>query len=111
MLFGAWPSGGVPWDGTIYYLLRGLAHICRLWPLLAFYDLELDRIALLQALVAFAGGRAVMHEHIGPVVASDKAISFRIIEPLYRSFQRSSPNGKCALAYTTLFGPLCVRLV
>jgi hypothetical protein len=64
-----------------------LADICGLRSFLALHNLELHRVAFLQALVAFAGDGAVVNEHIGSIVPSNEPISFGIIEPLHSSFQ------------------------
>src|ERR1039458_4876962 len=64
-----------------------LRNVCRLWPLLAVGDLELHRVAFLQALVALGGDRAVMHKNVGTIRAPDEPIPLCIIEPLYGAFQ------------------------
>src|SRR3954452_2806714 len=66
---------------------RPLAYICCLGSFLALHNLELYRVALLQALVAVARNRAVMDEHVRAIIASDEPVSFGVIEPLHSSFQ------------------------
>ena len=53
----------------------------------AFGDFELDRVAFLQALVAFGTYCAVMHENIGTLGATDEPVALSIIKPLHRAFQ------------------------
>jgi hypothetical protein len=51
-------------------------------------DVELDLVAFLQALVAIVVDRAIVHEHIRTtILTAYKAKAFRIVEPLYGSFQ------------------------
>src|SRR5437879_4948738 len=80
-------TGVVLWARTYQKISRWLRDVCSLRSLLPLHDLEFNRIALLQALVALAGNGAVVYEHIGPVVASNESVSFGVIEPLYSSFQ------------------------
>ena len=61
-----------------------LADIGRLGALLTLDDLELNPVAFFQALVAIAGDRTVMNEHIGSVVPTEKPIALGVIEPLDR---------------------------
>ena len=64
------------------------AHIACLRTFLALDDLELDLVAFLQALVAIVVDRAIVHEHIRTTIfTAYKAKAFRIVEPLYGSFQ------------------------
>jgi hypothetical protein len=65
----------------------GLRDVCSLRSFLAFSYLELDLIAFLQTLVSLGRNCAVVHKDIGAIIASDEAVSLRVIEPLYRSFQ------------------------
>jgi hypothetical protein len=66
-------------------MLLGLDDVSCLRTLLAFHDLEFDRVAFLQALVALATDGAVMHENIRPIVTTNKPETFRIVEPFYGS--------------------------
>lgn len=68
------------WLGSLHY-------VCGLWTFLALGDFKLDLIALLQALVSLRGNRAVVNENVRAIRSSDEPVSFRIIEPLYGSFQ------------------------
>jgi hypothetical protein len=52
----------------------------------AFDDVELDLIALFEALVTFALNGAVVNEDICSIVTAEEAITFCIIEPLYGAF-------------------------
>jgi hypothetical protein len=67
-----------------------LAAFCDVRSLRSFLtlrDLELDLIALLQALVALRGYSAVVDKHIRSVVAPYESITLGIIEPLHYTFQ------------------------
>jgi hypothetical protein len=55
--------------------------------LLPFGDFEFHRIAFLQTLIAFRTNGAVMHKYIGAIRPPDESITFRVIEPLDRTFQ------------------------
>jgi hypothetical protein len=68
-------------------VLRRFGDVGRLRALLTFGDFEFDLIALLQTLVSLRTDRAVVNKNIRPICAPDKAVSFRVIEPLYGSFQ------------------------
>lgn len=59
-----------------------LSDIRRLRSFLAPDDFKLNPIALFQAFVALTDDGAVMHEHVGSIVASQKAVSFGTTEPL-----------------------------
>jgi len=68
--------------------LLDLRYVASLRTFLAVDNLELDLIAFLQALISVVSDRAVVHEDIRTaILAADKAEAFRIIEPLYGSFQ------------------------
>src|SRR5438477_12154687 len=67
--------------------LLSLVYVGCLRPFLALHDLELDGIAFLQTLVAFSRDGAVMDEHVWPVVPSNKAVTFCVIEPFHSTFQ------------------------
>ena len=68
-------------------LLGCLADVRGLRPLLSFGDFELHRVAFLQAFVSLGCNRAVMNKNVRAIRAPDKAIAFRVIEPLDGSFQ------------------------
>src|SRR5450631_2965356 len=100
--------------------LRRLAYVRSLRPLRALLDLELDYVAFLQALIALAGDRAVMHEHVGPILATDESVSLGVIEPFHSTFQtihvRTSesvlvvwPIACSDRGHRLHFLPLCVR--
>jgi hypothetical protein len=55
------------------------------------YYLELDRITLLQRAVTIPDNRRIVYEYIRPVFAAYESVSFRVIEPLYRSLHSMSP--------------------
>lgn len=63
-------------------------YVAGLRTLLSFYDLELDLVAFLEALVSFRVDRTVVHKNICvSVITADEAKAFRIVEPLYGPFQ------------------------
>src|SRR4029077_17534290 len=64
-----------------------LRNVSRLRPLLAFADLELHRIAFLQALVALGSDCAVMYKNVGTICAPDESVALGVIEPLDGAFQ------------------------
>jgi hypothetical protein len=73
----------------------GLDYICRLRTFLSLNDFKLDFVALLQALIAIAGDRAVMDEHIRSIIAAKETVSLRIVEPLddaFHTFHVLSPG-------------------
>src|SRR3569833_2947837 len=79
--------------------LRRLSNISCLGTFLALHDFKFHLIAFGQALVAFRGDGAVMHEHIGAVLASDEAVTFSVVEPLhctFQSFHLLSPSVRAA---------------
>ena len=63
-----------------------LAYIGRLRPFLSLDDLEFNCVAFLQAFITVTGDGAVVDENVRPTVASQKAVPFRVIEPLHRAF-------------------------
>jgi hypothetical protein len=63
--------------------IAGPYHLVRLRPLLALYDVELHIVTFLEALISIHLDRAVVNEHIGPVVPANKTIPFCVIEPLH----------------------------
>src|SRR5690348_9746157 len=81
------PNRRILWPRIYQKVSGGLADVCGLRSFLALHNLELHRIAFLQALIAFAADGAVVNEHIGSVVPSDEPVSFGVIEPLHSSFQ------------------------
>src|ERR1043165_8526888 len=68
----------------------GLHDVGCLRSFLALHNLEVPHTPLLQALVAFRGNRAVVYEHVWPIVSSNEAIAFCVIEPLHSTFHRST---------------------
>jgi hypothetical protein len=54
--------------------------------LLSLDDIELHLVPFFQALVSIELDRAVMNKHVGSVVPADKAVTLRVIEPLYFAF-------------------------
>ena len=65
---------------------RRTGHVIRLRALRALDDVELYIVTLLQALIAFQLDGTVVHEDIRAIVASDKPIALRIVEPLHLAF-------------------------
>ena len=61
------------------------ADVCSLQPLLAFDDLELDRLALFERSVALRQNRALMHENILAALTLDEAVALFRVEPLHCS--------------------------
>jgi hypothetical protein len=53
---------------------------------LSLNDIEFHLVSLFQALVSIELDRAVMNKHVRSVVPSNKAITLRVIEPLYLAF-------------------------
>ena len=49
----------------------------------ALDDVELDLIPLFEALVALALNRAVMNENVGSTIATQEAVAFSVVKPLY----------------------------
>ena len=49
-------------------------------------DVEFDLVPFFQALVSIELDRAVMDEHVRPVVPADKAVALRVVEPLHFAF-------------------------
>ena len=68
-------------------LRRSLGYVRRLRAFLALGDFELHRIAFLQAFVSLRGDGAVVNKYIWSIRAPNEPVSFRVIEPLYGSFQ------------------------
>jgi hypothetical protein len=61
------------------------ANVFRLPPLRSFGDIELHRLALLQALKPTRLDRRKMHENVLARLAADKPVAFGVVEPLYCS--------------------------
>ena len=68
-------------------LSRALANVGGLRSLGTFGDFELDRVAFLQALIAFRTDRAVVYENIGAVGAADEPVALCVVKPLHCAFQ------------------------
>ena len=49
-------------------------------------DIELDLVAFLEALIAFALDGAVVHEDVGATLAAEESVSLCVVEPLYGAF-------------------------
>jgi hypothetical protein len=75
------------WDYSGFDSLSTLHNISCLRTFLTLRNLELDLVAFLQALVTLRRNRAVVHEHVRAIRASDEAVALGVIEPLHRSFQ------------------------
>jgi len=68
-------------------LLRSsLGYVRRLRAFLALGDLELHRVAFLQALVSLRGNCAVVNKYVRSIRAPNEPVPFCVIEPLYGSF-------------------------
>jgi hypothetical protein len=70
------------------YLLTS-CDLVSLWSFLALHDVKFDIIAFLQALVPINLDGTVMDEYVGAVVASNKTVSLRVVEPLHLAFMLS----------------------
>jgi hypothetical protein len=55
------------------------------------YYFKLDRITFLQRAVSIPDYRRIVYEYIRPVFPAYESVSFRVIEPLYRSLHFVSP--------------------
>jgi hypothetical protein len=53
---------------------------------LSLNDVEFHLVPFFQALVSIELDRAVMDKHVGSIVAADKAVTLRVIEPLHFAF-------------------------
>ncbi len=60
-------------------------HVCRLQTFGAFGDVELNRLALLQALETARLDRREMHENVFASLTADEAVALGIVKPLYCS--------------------------
>lgn len=67
--------------------LRDLGYIRRLRAFLSLDDLKLYFVALLKALVTFAGDRTVVNEYVRAIVSAKEAVSLSVVEPLDSAFQ------------------------
>jgi hypothetical protein len=65
---------------TDFFETRDLIGLGTLCPL---DDVELDLIALFEALVALALDGAVVNEDVRPALAAEEAIALCVVEPLY----------------------------
>jgi len=54
--------------------------------LLSLNDVEFHFVPFFQALVSIELDSAVMDKHVGSIVAADKAVTLRVIEPLHFAF-------------------------
>jgi hypothetical protein len=54
-------------------------------------NLKFDGISFLQRAIAVANYGGVVNKYIRPIFSSDEAVSFRVIEPLYRSLHFHVP--------------------
>ena len=82
------PTGNVLWICLTCFVIdffktRDLIGLRTFCPL---NDVELDLIALFEALVALALDRAVMNEDVRPAVAAEEAIALCVVEPLHSAF-------------------------
>src|ERR1017187_7995270 len=80
-------------------------HLIRLWSLGALDDVELDLVALFQALISVDLNRAVMHEDVCSAFTSEKAVAFRIVEPLHRTFVLSQLSALLTLVGLSGYTP------
>jgi len=49
----------------------------------SFVDVEFDWVTFLQGAIAVADDAGIMNKDVGAVLASNKSITFRIVEPLH----------------------------
>jgi hypothetical protein len=61
-------------------------HGVRLRALLSLHDVEFDLVSLFEALVAVQLDRAVMHEDIWTIFATNEPIALSVVEPLHFAF-------------------------
>jgi len=73
---------GVPCRGTG---IPEAYHLIRLRSLTSLNDVKLDFISFLQTLISINLNGAVVHEDVRAAFTSEKAVAFRIVEPLDRS--------------------------
>jgi len=59
--------------------------VIRLRSLAPLDDVELDLISFVQTLVAIDLNRAVMNKDVCSAFAPEKAVAFRVVEPLHRT--------------------------
>src|SRR3990167_5082433 len=81
----AGPPRGDPAFRFALVMPSGLAHVGGLEPLRAPGHLELDPIALGQALEALGLNGAEMHEHVLATLLGNEAVPLRVVEPLDRT--------------------------
>src|SRR5665811_2405786 len=72
---------------TVGPLRSSLGYVRCLRAFLALGDLELHRVAFLQALVSLRGNCAVVNKYVRSIRAPNEPVPFCVIEPLYGSFQ------------------------
>ena len=78
---------GGPFSGTTPNGLDGL-DVRSLLSLGAFYDVELDLLALGQRPIAVADDRREVNEHVVPVGTSDEAVALLVAEPLHSALRQ-----------------------
>jgi len=59
------------------------SYLIGLWTLGALNDVELYFVTFLEALVSLALNRAVMNENVGSTIATQEAVAFSVVKPLY----------------------------
>ena len=64
------------------------------------HDFKLDRLSFLQGSVTVTDDSGIMDENIGAIVAPDESVSFRIVEPFYRTTQSAAlPRRNCSFPF------------
>jgi hypothetical protein len=71
--------------GGLSYFLNTSDRIS-LGAFLALNNVEFHIVPFLEALVTIQLDRAVMNEHVWPIVTTNEAVSLRVIEPLHFAF-------------------------
>lgn len=61
----------------------GPYYLVRLRPLLPLDDVELYIVALFETLISIHLDRAVVNEHIGPVIPANEPVPLGVVEPLH----------------------------
>jgi hypothetical protein len=72
-------------------LTRRLGDVGCLGTFRSLDNLKFDGVSFLQRAIAIANNCGVMNKHIRSIFSSDEAVSFRVIEPLYRSLHFHVP--------------------
>src|SRR5437879_8304520 len=80
---------------SFYKLTAGFLHIGSLRTLRSLHNLELDRVSFLQSAITFSDDGRIMNEYIRAVIASDKAVPLRVIEPFHGATQAWASLNKC----------------